>query len=167
MLKWIANITALLLIGAVVAGWLLHSGKETEDAARVAVTGSAVRRIEQVLKLHATTGEAEVNARGFVARVEASWFGKELPVNELLGAKGKRPWLEIAPAEDAERTHPRERQAVRDDLAAFWYNPGNGVVRARVPVMVSDEQATAAYNAINQTNLASIFDDVPLVNGER
>lgn len=69
-----------------------------------------------------------------------------------------RPWLEVAPAADADLLHPRVRVTIDEGLAAFWYNPFQGVVRARVPVLVSDTDATALYNRVNGTSLSSIFE---------
>jgi hypothetical protein len=42
-------------------------------------------------------------------------------------------------------------------MAAFWYNPYQGILRARVPVMISDEESLSVYNRINSSSLTSIF----------
>jgi hypothetical protein len=47
-------------------------------------------------------------------------------------------------------------------IAAFWYNPANGVVRARVPVTISDQRATELYNRINGVFLTSIFEGLSI-----
>ena len=71
----------------------------------------------------------------------------------------ERPWLEVAPASQKDLDHPPVRMTITDEIAAFWYNPGTGIVRARVPVTVSDRRATELYNSINGTTLVSIFAD--------
>jgi hypothetical protein len=64
--------------------------------------------------------------------------------------------VEVASEEEAGLVHPTVRIALDEKSAAFWYNPYQGVVRARVPVEMTDEAATALYNTINRTNIASI-----------
>jgi hypothetical protein len=41
--------------------------------------------------------------------------------------------------------------------AGYWYNPNQGIVRARVPVGISDDRALRLYNRINGTALTSIY----------
>ncbi|RMD62322.1 MAG: hypothetical protein D6824_06910 [Planctomycetota bacterium] len=50
------------------------------------------------------------------------------------------------------------RVAVDESVASFWYNPGTGAVRARVPATVSDQRAVELYNRVNNTSLRSIFE---------
>jgi hypothetical protein len=54
--------------------------------------------------------------------------------------------------------HPPVRLTLDDRMASFWYNPYQGVVRARVPVQVNDDAALELYNRINGCSLLSIFD---------
>jgi hypothetical protein len=87
--------------------------------------------------------------------VDASWFEGRAPENLLLSMD--RPWVEIAPPEDADLQHPLVRLAVDESMAAFWYNPSQGIIRARVPVMATDDESVKLYNRINNCSLASIF----------
>jgi len=149
-----------LLLGVTVvglaAGAVVHSRKAATDEARVAATRSAVQRIETQIRLRAAAGEAEVNSRGWPTTIDPAWFDGAAPRNLLL--KGRRPWLEIAPPEQADLQHPPVRVAVDETTASFWYNPGTGAVRARVPATVSDRRAVELYNRVNGASLRSIFE---------
>jgi len=87
--------------------------------------------------------------------IDPAWFQEAAPGNPLLDED--RPWVEVAGTSQADLLHPPVRMAVEKSIAAFWYNPYQGVVRARVPVMVSDDKATELYNRVNGTGMSSIF----------
>lgn len=120
------------------------------------MTGSALRVIQREIKVRSGIAGAELNGRGWPITIDPGWFGADVPVNALL--QGSRPWLEIASPDEHEFTHPMVRQAVDRDTAAFWYNPGNGIVRARVSVMVSDKAAIEAYNRVNASSIRALVD---------
>lgn len=153
--RTLRDIIALLLLVVLVGGgaWYVRETRR-RDAAVQAVAGD-VRRIELEVKFRAATNGAELNARGWPLTVDPAWFAENPPLNQLLPAD--HPWLEVAGAEDASLTHPEARMAVDPSVAAFWYNPAQGIVRARVPVMLSDADATVLYNTVNGTNLPSMF----------
>jgi hypothetical protein len=51
--------------------------------------------------------------------------------------------------------------AIDNSVASFWYNPYQGVIRARVPIVISDRKAL--YNSVNRTRLDSIYSkDLPI-----
>ena len=139
------------LVGGVTAFELHRSDQER------AITGmtATVRDFERMIRLRAATKDVELNPRGWPVTIDPSWFDDEPPRNTLVSPD--RPWVEIAPPEDAALLHPPIRIAVSTGLASFWYNPYQGVVRARVPVSISDRQALLLYNRINGTDLESIF----------
>lgn len=149
-----------ILLGATIvglgAGAMLHGKQEATEEARITAVRARVQQIEAQIRLRAAAGEVEVNARGWPVTVDPAWFDERAPRNLLLS--GARPWLEIAPPEHADLEHPPVRVAIDRTTAGFWYNPGNGVVRARVPATVSDARATALYNRINDVALSSIFE---------
>lgn len=155
MIRWLANILAIILVVALGVGLAWESRKQDDQASRQTDTQAALERIEKTIKVQAATGFAELNARRWPVTIEASWFHEPMPRNTLVA--GPRPWIEVAPADQADLTHPPVRQTLDGTQAEFWYNPYNGIVRARVPVMLSDEQSVALYNAINGTRLNSIF----------
>lgn len=117
-----------------------------------------VRRFEQMLQLRAATKDVELNGRGWPLTIDPGWFGEAPPRNLLLSPD--RPWVEVAQPEEAGLRDPVDRVALDDKLASFWYNPYQGVVRARVPLRINDEQTLALYNRVNATALDSIYSKV-------
>ena len=69
--------------------------------------------------------------------------------------------VEVAGEADAHLLHPRVRMTVDEEMAGFWYNPYQGIVRARVPVLVSDKDATELYNRLNNASLTSLLEVEP------
>lgn len=154
-MRYFRDVLLLIVLIALGAGvvWLQQDRQREGD--RVLAAGQQRQKLEQQIKIRAATKTAELNVRGWPTTVRPDWFEDAPPTNPLLDAD--RPWIEIAPPEHAGLEHPPVRMTVDSRLAAFWYNPYNGSVRARVPVMVSDEAATTLYNRVNHTVLASIF----------
>lgn len=114
-----------------------------------------VRRFEQVLSLHAASNEGATNQRGWPVTVDPTWFESNPPRNELVSPD--RPWVEVATEEESDLRDPMVRMTIDGRHASFWYNPYQGVVRARVPMMINDQAALSLYNRINRTNLSSIY----------
>lgn len=121
-------------------------------------TRSALARLNREIGLRSGTGSAELNPRGWPVRIDPEWFLGSAPRNLLLSSD--HPWMEIAPPADALLEHPRKRIAIDHSTASFWYNPANGIVRARTPAGVSDKRTTEVYNLVNSSSLSSIFGDL-------
>jgi hypothetical protein len=145
-----------MLLAAVLGGVLVYERADQERDEAVQSARESVRRIGEEIRLRAATGQTQLNGRGWPVTVDPEWFDRSIPQNLLLSAD--RPWLEIASPEEANLLHPPVRIATDRDVAAFWYNPGMGVVRARVPVQISDRSTTTLYNEINAADLDSIFE---------
>lgn len=152
----VGGMAALLTAGAV-GLWAFERGRD-----EVAVTRSiqALRRLEQQVRLRAATSGEGLNARGWPATVDPGWFGDDPPLNPLVTPG--RAWVEVAPPEHAALAHPQIRGAVNSGLAAFWYNPNTGVVRARVPMRLSDRETVALYNRVNSTHVSEVIDTTPI-----
>jgi len=147
---------AILVAGLISGAWLLQKSEAVEETALMQVQ-SAVSQIKRELRLRAAMGQAEINGRGWPMTVDPGWFDNP-PRNVLISQR--RPWVEVAPPEHAELLHPPIRIATDEDVAAFWYNPANGVVRARAPITLSDRRTTEIYNRINGAAISSIFERV-------
>lgn len=155
LLDLIAVLTATGLAVAV----FTFERKRTESDAKISLAASDLRRLELEIKYRSVTKTAELNELGWPDTVDPAWFDTDPPHNCLVS--DRRPWLEICSADDADQVHPRVRLAVDETLAGFWYNPYQGVVRARVPVMLSDADSIALYNRVNRSALLSLFDKEP------
>ena len=85
------------------------------------------------------------------------WFAEGLPAHPLIELG--HPWLEVASVRQSDHVHPEVCIAHDSSVAKFWYNPGTGVVRARVPSGLTKDNALALYNRINQSELTSLYRD--------
>ncbi len=155
-MRFLLNILCLACVVVVGTALYFNSSDEANEAALMVQTREAVHTIDQILKLKATADETALNERGHAITVDVKWFKDGVPRNPMLGKP--HPWLEIASEAEAGLLHPPVRLAVSECLAEFWYNPYQGVVRARVPVMISDSKSTALYNRINGTSIANILE---------
>lgn len=154
-MRWIRDIVLLLVLAAIASGVAYYRMGEAENDAAVEKTAADLRRLGTEIRYRAATKNAELNARAWPITVSPDWFDKsEAPINAMLD--DEHPWVEVAPPEMAGFTHPPVRMAINHQLAGFWYNPYQGIVRARVPVMVSDQSATDLYNRINASTIPSI-----------
>ncbi len=149
---WVIMIA--LLLGA--TGFALHHAQRERASVESAEarTSGALSRIGREIRIRAGTAGAALNGRGWPATIDPAWFGGKPPQNALVG--GDRPWLEVASPDQHALTHPPVRQALDGTCAAFWYNPGNGFVRARVGVRMSDRAAIEAYNRVNGANISAL-----------
>jgi hypothetical protein len=111
--------------------------------------------IRQRILLRTALDRESQRVRGHPDRVEPAWFENGVPGNPWFG--NERPWMEIAGDPSVRRDHPQCIVAVDPGDGAFWYNPANGVVRARVPAGLMDADAIALYNAANDTQVTSIL----------
>jgi len=155
LFRWLADIAALVVVLALGSGVLLFERARKDREATIHRVAADARRLELELKYRAASKSVELNPRGWPVTVDPKWFDLAPPINSLLSPH--RPWVEVASTDEAGLMHPRVRMAVDESYAAFWYNPYQGVVRARVPVMVSDEHAAEIYNRVNGTTIGSIF----------
>jgi len=148
------TVVALVLVG--VLGGVVYKDRVARDRETLEVqTQQEVRRFQQQIHLQAALMFSETNVPGYPEMVKPAWFGGKLPRNLLL--EPGHPWLEIASPDEAALQHPRRRTVENENVAGFWYNPANGIVRARIPAEITDERALQLYNFINRTELASIL----------
>jgi hypothetical protein len=157
-MKRLLDITLLVLLLSVAIGGVMWQRAGHDENTAINDTQSALMRLEREIRLRSGTGNAELNARGWPVRIESDWFIGSAPRNLLLS--NDHPWMEIAPPADAMLEHPRKRIAIDRATASFWYNPANGIVRARTPAGVSDARTTEVYNRVNSSSLSSIFGDL-------
>lgn len=154
-MRYVRDILLLVVLIGVAYAVSTYKRYQRSELDAIESTANETRRLESEIQYRAATKSVPLNSRGFPLTVDPKWFDRGAPDNALL--TGDRPWLDVAPPSQAGLMHPPIRMTVNKDIAAFWYNPYQGVVRARVPVSVSDEAATALYNRVNETSLISIF----------
>lgn len=148
-----------VMLAALLAGILLYQRSEAQYQEDVSTTRASVRMIQQQVTFQAALAQTARNEFGFPRSVDPMWFHETLPRNELLGGEG--PWMEIAGPDERLLLHPRQRIADGPGVATFWYNPSTGVVRARIPHLVSDARTLEVYNYVNNSSLSDLFGTSP------
>ena len=145
-------LSAIGLLGGLGA-WQLEKTQVHTDEQQLA---GAIQDFDRVLKLRAATKDVELNGRGWPVTIDPAWFQGDPPRNPLVTSE--RPWVEVAPPEDADLSHPHVRVALDERYASFWYNPYQGIVRARVPLRINDALSLQLYNDVNGSSLASLYE---------
>jgi hypothetical protein len=157
-MRLVLNILILVTAVTLLAGVMWQHGERSAEQSKIEQTRDEVARFHRVIALHAALNNIERSSRGYPMTVDPLWFNEgEVPVNPLLNPS--HPWLEIAHPGHGDLLHPPVRAASERSHARFWYNPTLGVVRARVPRGASDAATLRLYNAVNGTNLATLFPD--------
>jgi hypothetical protein len=163
------NIAALITLILGTAGvWYAASVHDRLDE-NVSRTRESVRALGAEITRRALLEDVPLSEGGWPATIDPAWFEAqkmEPPRNPLLSEK--RPWIEIAGSDEALLEHPMVRADPDSDrgsnVAAFWYNPYRGIVRARVPMGLSDREGLALYNEVNGTTLTTLIYTPPVVS---
>ena len=146
-----------LMLAVILAVVFWHSRTESDEQTKHELARSEVRRFAQQIALQTALAQVQRNERGYPPTIEPDWFAGKIPVNPLVDVE--HPWLEIAGADQKDLLHPIDRTATNPLFAKFWYNPWNGIVRARVPAGVSDQATLDLYNFVNDAELNGLFAD--------
>jgi len=152
----------LIMLGAVVALVVVRpasvEGAQDHHVA-VAEVQASLTSIRRHVLLHATLAQDSHRVRGHPPRIEPEWFTNGLPRNPWFD--DRQPWVEIAPANplarDVGRIHPPCIVALEPTDGTFWYDPVSGIIRARVPAGLMDDEAIALYNEANDTDVTSVL----------
>jgi hypothetical protein len=133
----------------IVVGFALSAS--FREKATVGGVSRALAVFQRQLSIQAAAKEREQGGSGWPDTIELAWFGEDAPRNPLLSPD--RPWVEVATPDQADLSDPPVRVAVSTAYAAFWYNPAKGIVRARVPLKMSEAASVELYNQINGTDI--------------
>jgi hypothetical protein len=140
----LAGLGVLTVIG-------LYGVQRYEHDQKLKIVGDSLREFERVLSIQAASKTVEVTSHGWPNTMDPAWFGGSPPQNPL--APPDRPWVEIATEDQADLADPPVRITAQRDIAGFWYNPYKGVVRARVPLLASEETTVDLYNRVNGSSI--------------
>jgi hypothetical protein len=155
----IDTLVALMLAG-LLGGILLHYRQDQAGEEQIDEVRQALRQLRQQVAYHAAMADTDLTGRGFPTEIDPEWFGEALPENAL--ADGNHPWIEIAGRGQADLLNPPVRVLLDESYAGFWYNPYQGVVRARVPADVSDDRAVQLYYEVNGSSVDGVVDQSAL-----
>lgn len=148
----------VLACGAMLSYWWGQKSFEAQERA-IHETRRAVDTISREIRIRSLSENTPTNERGWPLTIDPSWFSTMLPQNALLDPH--RPWLEVATGRELHLEHPPMRWVVDERSSAFWYNPALGIVRARVPVSVSDRKALDQYNRVNRASITALIAPIP------
>ncbi len=84
----------------------------------------------------------------YPATLDTAWFAAGAALSHPENSFGV-PTVEIDGT--ANRTHPSNKVLIASSAGAFWYNPTNGLVRARVTSQGSNAATLAFYNDVNRS----------------
>ena len=157
MRRLLPNTLMVLATAVILCGLALHYADQRQAATDLALAKFEVSRFQNQIHLQAALANADGPSSGSrpPESIDPKWFDGNHPVNPLLGPL--HPWVEIEEPGYPERLHPLNLTAPDERSAQFWYNPGNGLVRARVPRGISDAKTLRTYNEINDSTLTSLF----------
>jgi len=150
------SLVALMLAG-ILAGVVVYNRQRAERAGQVRATREAIVQIELHLKVQIALEQVELTDGGWPRTIDPQWFPLQLPLNLLLPEN--RPWVEVIGPQDRHLRHPKSITGDDRSLAAFWYNPYQGIIRARIPSGLTDVETVALYNQVNGTALTSIVSE--------
>lgn len=155
--RWLLDGVGVVACLVLIAGAVLYMRTRQEKEALIERAATELRRVELEMKYRAAAKLPGLNAHGWPAAIDEEWFQgpSGVPRNPLVSSE--RPWIDMASADELDQEHPMVKMTADPKLAGFWYNPSLGVIRARVPVMVSDDETLELYNRVNGTHIASIF----------
>lgn len=145
------SVIAVMLIG-ILGGVLWNHRLEQQEIDHVLSVQESMSAIMAQSMLHAASGQAAASPAGYALTVNPEWFERAPGNMLLLSERVIAPWLE--PVEHAQQNTFNPRRIVADERhAAFWYNPFRCLIRARVPMRLSQEETIELYNLVNGTAL--------------
>lgn len=154
-MRFVSNVIFVILFAALIAmGWLFQK-HNAEEELKITDTKHALEVLQHAVNRRMAGEDGPLNEFGYPPTIKADWFEDSIPTNPLLDRE--RPWLEIATGKECMQLHPSMPIADSTTKAEFWYNPRRGLVRARVPQMVSDRKTLEVYNRINSSELGRLF----------
>jgi hypothetical protein len=145
------DVVCALAAVAVIAVAAFALSASFRERSTIGAAAQALDQFRRVLSIQAAAKEREHRGTGWPDTIELAWFEGEPPKNPLLSPD--RPWVEVATPDQADLDDPPVRVAVSTTYAAFWYNPAKGIVRARVPLKMSEAASVALYNQVNGADI--------------
>jgi len=138
-------VVILGILAAIVVPQFTDASEETAAAALRSTLGTLRTRID--LEYHRSTPPA------WPATIDPAWFAAGSALAHPQNSFGA-PTVELD--NTAGRTHPVNKVLSAASAGAFWYNPTNGLVRARVAYRGNDAATLAFYNLVNSSSEADL-----------
>ena len=162
LMRLLMLLMATVMLAGAAAAYFWREAESKSAEAEFQAAQAGLEQMVQQVKYRAALGDGDVNGRGWPLTIDKGWFNGTPPRNTLLS--GRHPWVQIAGPAEYDLDHPPSRVALDEtspEGAGFWYNPGKGIVRARVGPTLSDKRAIELYNRLNGTSVDRLFTPVP------
>jgi hypothetical protein len=153
-MRKVTDTLIVLMLITLIGGLVWHYQRSQRELDQCSHVQEALTRMYEQTVAHTTT-DAKSTQAGFPTVISPAWFGQELPMNALAP---DAPWVDLAPKGDM-TDHPPDPCLERPTQAGFWYNANLGVIRARVPRQITDQDTLNLYNKINQSALKALRHD--------
>ncbi|MFP4145495.1 MAG: hypothetical protein ACLFV3_10165 [Phycisphaeraceae bacterium] len=152
-MRLIVDTLMVVMLAGVLVAVVMHHQQAKEDLRRQADAQRALEALQEQAMYRAAVGETQLSDGGHPRRIDANWFGEQIPRNPL--SVRNQPWLDIAEPGDWS-LHPKDPVLSSSDQAGFWYNPTTGVFRARVPRQASERETLRLYNLVNGSAMTEL-----------
>ena len=138
----------LLTLLAIAFGTWTHFEESARERDLIANTSLARQRIVSEVRLRSALAGAEISRHGWVRGINPAWFPEGRPLNPWFLNRDQL-WIDVDSRADSARLDPESIEASRHD-AGWWYNPANGVIRARVPAQKTSQATRDLYESVNR-----------------
>jgi len=152
-MRLLVNTLIVVMALAIVAAAGLHYVQQRRLEADIGYVRRALDELHQQARYHKALDDANEPTLTYPRRPRAHWFDQTLPSNAMVARA--QPWIDIAPERDA-AAHPPDPVIAHSNQAGFWYNPSNGIFRARVPRRPTRAEMLRLYNRLNGTSLTRL-----------
>jgi hypothetical protein len=148
-MRRLLDLIALGLVIVLLLGAVLFVNHQRRRAEAVEAARLSVERIQTEIDLIRALELRRTGERRVLSGVDPSWFDGTLPVNPMLGKRHR--WMDVADEGEQLYLHPPRWWLAEEEghEAMFWFNPRQGVVRARVPFEHSIQRTREIYIAVN------------------
>ncbi len=141
LIEMVIVITIIGLLGAIAVGRLSHFAYRAKVSSAAASVLNMAMKVDEV---HAIEGD-------YPDQIEPAWFvARKLPTNPF--APNPKSAVEISDSADPAEFHPEAKVYLADGSkadTAYWYNPANGAIRARVANRSTVASTIKLYNVVN------------------
>ena len=139
------ELVIVLVIVGIIAAIAVPRLSTSSVAAKAAAAAAAVCAIQQVIDVQTGLDDGE-----YPAAIDEAWFsGGHLPPSPFdIGATVK---VRVSSAGSPEKLHPKSKIVTDTPPGAYWNDPDNGIVRARVVKLRTNAATVDLYNQVNQT----------------
>ena len=145
----LVEVLIVVIILGILAAAIIPQFTSAADDGRTNSTAIVARAMMRKI-----TVEKAKNGTFPVAVIASMFEGGTLPKNPLFPTVAD-PAFSVST--DVTKNHPATKTSATSTV--WWYNSGNGIVRALIPDTGTDPEKIVQYNAANITNITALTDE--------